>query len=124
MKNLSRVKELKEKLAKREEYKEGMDNELEFLRNKYRKQKKEKFLGTSFFKKRISVIFGLILITGIATGQTPDNPSSAINEFTYVMMFSFLLLIAYIDQTIFGWYLFKKQKKDSKRMRLIKWPKK
>ena len=107
-----RFNQLKEKLQQ-EKYEPGMDNELDFLRRKYQRSKKEHYYSTRFFRKRIWTILGLFVALMITVGLTPDNPDSVLNEFSYIMMIAFLFLVAFFDQLIFGYYLFRKQTKNN-----------
>ncbi len=120
--NIEKFKEIKTKIKpKEEEYEPGMPNELEFLRRKYRQYKEyeERYYQTNYFKKRIITVFILIFGIFITLMFTPQNPEAGqyINEFSYVFMILFILLVAFIDQLIIGLYFYKKQKKEKKVIR-------
>ena len=116
---VDKFKAIKEKIkpkVKEEEYKPGMENELDFLRKQYLrlKEQQERFYNTSFFKKRILTIVVLLIGLIVASYFAPTNQNAVLNEFSYLVMILFILIIAFVDQMILGLYLYRRQKAKKK----------
>jgi len=100
IKSKMQIKTLKSKMQGKKSYEELLD---------FYNQKQESFVKTSFFRKRLYVTIGFLLIMVLTLPLVPASDND-VDLFGFILSIAFLSLIVLIDQIVLGLYLFKTKK--------------
>jgi len=92
-----KIKSMKKKVEGNLSYNELLD---------FYNQKQESFMKTSYFRKRLYITIGFILLMVLVLPLVPASEND-VDIFGFILSIAFLSLIVLIDQIVLGLYLFK-----------------
>lgn len=96
---------IKQKMGRVSKEKKSYEELLAFY-----EQKKESYMKTSFFRKRIYITVGFLLIVILVFPFIPETENT-LGPAGYIMSIAFFAVIVLVDQILLGLYLFKTRNK-------------